>query len=163
MRQVTQINESCHAPTNRMPLSNCLQSVTHKQNLVQHTATHCNTLQHPAIPCNTLQHIDTNRHACPPLLFSPLSKNQRGGWKKKFVAARPRCSPRFACPWYCRPGVTGWRWTGLASTLMYLPSCMYPHFFAYERPQHLCAYTHIYILNFCDPQHSGAGQNLNRC
>ena len=27
-----------------------------KENILQHTATHCNTLQHTATPCNTLQH-----------------------------------------------------------------------------------------------------------
>jgi len=31
-----------------------------REDILQHTATHCNTLQHTATHCNTLQHTATN-------------------------------------------------------------------------------------------------------
>jgi len=140
----------------------------------------CNTLQHTATPCHTLQHPATHWHTqtrVPPSSFFFSSQESARVLKNTVVPACPWCSPWCARPGCCRPGRTGLRWTGLASALIFLPSsmyphvctliyvisCIYPHFSSYERSQHLCAYTHMYILNFFDSKHSGAEPNLNSC
>ena len=148
MSQVTQINKSRHAPTNRMPLHNCSP--------VQHTATHRNTLPHPATPCNTLTHTDTRA----PLFFFLLFPRISEGVKKNSCSCMSLvqslvCSSWVLSSWADWLAVDGVGICTHLSTLIYVSSCMYPHlcnlmyipsfFFLRAFTTSLCLHAHVYI------------------